>query len=104
MHESIGLIFPDLIALLKDTDSDVRLAGFEALSTLAKYLHEQESTSPVVTDGLAELHKSIDSAIPDLMELLKDDSWQIQIAAAKLLSTLAGNCMLKYFLTVDCIC
>jgi hypothetical protein len=101
MHQSIGLIVPDLIALLKDTDSDVCFAGFEALSALAKYLHEEDTSSVVTDSGLAELHKSIDSAIPDLTELLKDDNWQSQIVATKLLSTLADNCALEHFFTVD---
>lgn len=80
---------PLLIKLLKDREPSVRAEAISTLSNLAKYGVLYQLVIPGVahwTQG--ELRETIHSAIPPLVESLKDSDYSVRIVAASSLGEL----------------
>jgi HEAT repeat protein len=84
---------PQLLQLLKDDNTDVRVAAANVMAKLAEY-SEFPRISSVWRRWCtvqAELRSAIESVIPQLLRLLQDDSEDIRGASATVMVKLAGS-------------
>jgi hypothetical protein len=73
------------------------LQGPKRCQPYRKIVSWNHRSNAIFADGLAEaeLHEPIESCMPDLVALLQDGDWRIQLAGAEALSTLAEHGVLK---------
>ena len=75
-RDLIGSI-PDIVTFIKARDKDVREAGINALSRLSGHGKKVKlSCLPLFISLSAEFHPLIESAIPGIISLLKDNNHQ----------------------------
>ena len=90
MRPLIGTAIPEIITLLKDSDSDVQIAAANTLSKLSDHSKRLYlSGLSLLIYFIAGFQPLIMTAIPDIITLLKDSD-SVQIAAANTLSKLSG--------------
>ena len=89
---TIATIIPAIVALLNESESSVRVACVEALSTLSGHgniAHLSDLT--LLMTIIAEFRSLIVPAIPGIVTLLKDDDWDVRRAGAVALLKLSGQ-------------
>src|SRR5271155_3130903 len=88
---------PEIITLLKDSDSDVQIAAANTLSKLSDHSKRLYlSGLSLLIYFIAGFQPLIMTAIPEIITLLKDSDSDVQIAAANTLSKLSDHCKRLY--------
>src|SRR5271155_5425887 len=83
---------PEIITLLKDSDSDVQIAAANTLSKLSDHSKRLYlSGLSLLIYFIAGFQPLIMTAIPEIITLLKDSDSDVQIAAANTLSKLSDH-------------
>jgi HEAT repeat protein len=82
-RESIGSTIPQIITFLSDSDSNIRLAGAEALSKLSEQgKNNKYSSLALLMSNVAEFRESIGSAIPQIITFLSDSDSDVRLVSA----------------------
>ena len=83
-------VIPQIIALLGDSELDIRMAGADALAKLSEQRKISKIFVPNVADVLvAEFRESISPAIPEIIPLLSHSDLNVRRVAADALSKLS---------------
>ena len=97
----IASAIPEIVKLLKHTGWEIRWAGVDALSQLSKQgKTAQLSDAALLMTMLAEFRPLIGSAIPEILELIKDREWEVCLASVNALSQLSEHGKLVKILDV----
>src|SRR5271168_2573222 len=92
MRPLIGTAIPEIITLLKDSDIYVQIAAANTLSELSDHSKRLYlSGLSLLIYFVAGFQPLIMTAIPEIITLLKDSHWNVQIAAANTLSKLSDH-------------